>query len=88
MAKLLSHSQTLLLMMGSKTPRLKQQMVPFETHFILWLHLIWGDQVLLPNLFNLNYGKNDQFLLLPKVVRSQKYGGSERESQCGVDFIW
>lgn len=47
-AKLFWLSQTLLLMMWSKTLRLKQQMVLFETNLILWLCLV--EETYLPNL--------------------------------------
>lgn len=68
-AKLFWHSQTLLLMAWSKALRLKQQIMLFETNLILWLHLSWGDQVLLLYLSSLNYCKGDQFF---SVAESSK----------------
>ena len=88
-AKLLLHSRTRLLITRSQTGRLKQRIMPLETHLILWLRLSWGDQVFLPYLSSLNYHlRVTSFLLLPKVIRSQKHKGSGRRIQCGADSIW
>lgn len=54
---------------GMKTLRLKQQIMPFEINFILWLRLSWEDQVLLPYLSRLNFCKSNPVF---SIARSNK----------------